>query len=1016
MRQIQTEILVIGGGATGTGLVRDLAMRGFKTILVERRDLSHGTSGRYHGLLHSGGRYVVKDPQAAHECITENRILRRIMPQCIEDTGGFFVLAPGDDPLYAPRFVDGCQQAGIPVEEVSIAQMLQEEPRLNPGITRCFRVPDGAADSFLAAELNTASARQYGAQILVYHEVLRLVCKGSNTTGAGSQPASRICGAVCRDLIKDEEVQINADLVINAAGAWTGKIAATADIPIQIIPGKGTMLAVNHRVVNTVINRCKLPSDGDILVPAHTVAVMGTTDVKVADPDHFGIEAWEVRLMLEEGEKIIPGFRQLRILRAWAGVRPLFQETVSASQNRDVTRAFALLDHAERDGVDGLLTITSGKWTTFRKMAEVTADKACQKLGVQRPCRTHEEVLPAAAGRPVPVSHHLGHRLEEIEQHKSYGQLICECELATYQDIEQAVLKDQAQTLDDIRRQARLGMGPCQGGFCTLRAAGILHSLRHPPVVGDEKTIGINALLRDFLKERWKGVLPVLWGQQLRQERLNELIYITLLNVDHLPGPKATRLAPEMYAAQPAAAASSLPAAAPPSPTQLEKGQAVLSTAGVRPLSPSLDTLVIGAGLAGLVTAWQAAKRGQKVRLVAKGRGATHWASGCVDVLGYHPLENFKALEALAPALESFIAARPYHPYALAGLEQLTLALQEFQALCAEAGYPMLGSLQRNYLLPTALGALRPTCLIPQTMLAGDCQAGQPAFPGQLPTGRAPMLIVGFDQFLDFYPSLIAENLNAQYIFATELSLNLPSLQDRRFVSGLTLARLFDTPEFREEVAQAVKPRLGSAVRVGFPAVLGLQHASEAHRHLEALLDLPVFEIPGLPPSIPGIRLYNLLVQAIENLGGHVYDGMQVLRAETQDERITAVYSESAARQKAQRAAQFVLATGGILGGGIITQEDGLAFDTVCGLPVHVPSDRSTWFQPDFFSSTPHLSTNIGLSVNAHFQPIDDRLQPIYRNLYAAGGILGGCNPLRERSLEGIAIVSGCAVGQKVSS
>jgi len=276
------------------------------------------------------------------------------------------------------------------------------------------------------------------------------------------------------------------------------------------------------------------------------------------------------------------------------------------------------------------------------------------------------------------------------------------------------------------------------------------------------------------------------------------------------------------------------------------------------------------------------------------------------------------------------------------------------------------------------------------------------------------MLIVGFDQFLDFYPGLIAENLNAQYVFATELSLSLPSLQDRRFISGLTLARLFDTPEFREEVAQAVKPSLGNAARVGFPAVLGLQHATEAHRHLEQLLELPVFEIPGLPPSIPGIRLYNLLVQAIENLGGHVYDGMQVLRAETQGERISAVWSESAARQKAQRSEKYVLATGGLLGGGIVAQEDGLAYDTVCGLPVHLPSERANWFQPDFFSPTHHPIFNIGLSVNANFQPVDARLQPIYQNLYAAGALLAGCDPLRERSLEGIALVSGYTVGQKV--
>src|SRR5512136_1948612 len=130
MRHLQTDVLVIGGGATGTGVLRDLAMRGFKCILVERRDLAYGTTGRYHGLLHSGGRYVVKDPRAARECYKENRILRHIIPDCIEDTSGFFVLTPHDDPGYVPLFLAGCDQAGIPVESISINTMLKEEPYL----------------------------------------------------------------------------------------------------------------------------------------------------------------------------------------------------------------------------------------------------------------------------------------------------------------------------------------------------------------------------------------------------------------------------------------------------------------------------------------------------------------------------------------------------------------------------------------------------------------------------------------------------------------------------------------------------------------------------------------------------------------------------------------------------------------------------------------------------------------------------------------------------------------------
>src|SRR5918912_21620 len=144
MHSIDTEVLVIGGGATGAGVARDAAMRGFDTVLVERKDLAEGTTGRFHGLLHSGGRYAVKDPPSAKECMDENRILRAIAADCIEDTGGFFVTVPGDDPGYPDQFVDGCHRAGIPVEEISTSTAVRAEPRLNPRIVRAFTVPDAA--------------------------------------------------------------------------------------------------------------------------------------------------------------------------------------------------------------------------------------------------------------------------------------------------------------------------------------------------------------------------------------------------------------------------------------------------------------------------------------------------------------------------------------------------------------------------------------------------------------------------------------------------------------------------------------------------------------------------------------------------------------------------------------------------------------------------------------------------------------------------------------------------------
>jgi len=180
MKHMQTEILVIGGGSTGTGVAWDAALRGFKVILVEKRDLTHGTTGRYHGLLHSGGRYVVKDPRSAEECIAENRILRKTHAHSIEETSGFFVVTPEDEGDYADKFVQACSATGVPCAEISVAEALRREPLLNPRVSRVFEVPDGSADSFLAAHSTVQAAKYAGAQVLVYHEVKTILLAGGN--------------------------------------------------------------------------------------------------------------------------------------------------------------------------------------------------------------------------------------------------------------------------------------------------------------------------------------------------------------------------------------------------------------------------------------------------------------------------------------------------------------------------------------------------------------------------------------------------------------------------------------------------------------------------------------------------------------------------------------------------------------------------------------------------------------------------------------------------------------------
>src|ERR671928_336925 len=362
MASLETEVLVIGGGATGAGVAWDCALRGYDTILVERKDLAEGTSGRFHGLLHSGGRYAVKDPDAAIECIEENIILRRTMADCIEDTGGLFVTTPDDDPEYGDRFLAGCQATGIPSEEISVDEALRREPRLNPAIRRAFTVPDASIDAWKTIFSLARGAAEQGARVLTYHRVVGL----HRSDGA-------VSGARLRNELTGEELDVEAGFTLNASGAWAARLAEMAGCEgVHVAPGKGIMIAMNHRLVNTVVNRCTMPADGDILVPIRTVSVIGTTDVHQRDPDEIPVTQEEVDQMLADGERLVPGFRRARALRVWAGVRPLFEDkkTGESDSTRDVSRSHALLDHHARDGVRRFLTITGGKLTTFRLMAE----------------------------------------------------------------------------------------------------------------------------------------------------------------------------------------------------------------------------------------------------------------------------------------------------------------------------------------------------------------------------------------------------------------------------------------------------------------------------------------------------------------------------------------------------------------------------------------------------------------------------------------------------------------------
>jgi glycerol-3-phosphate dehydrogenase len=377
----QFHVVVIGGGSTGAALVHDLTLRGLKVTVVERGELTSGTAGRHHGLLHSGGRYAVNDQESAIECIDENMILRRIAPGAFEENDGLFVAISDEDLAFKDKFLAGCEECHIPTRVLTAEQAKRMEPNLNPLVKMAVQVPDATMDCWRLPMRFFATAKHNGADIRPYQEVIGMLRSGNTVTGV--RILSHVTG---------QEYDLKADLVVNATGAWAEKVSDLADAKVPVQPTPGVMVAVRGRWCNMVVNRLNKPSDGDIIVPQRGLSVIGTTSWTVEDPDRLGLPEDHVQRMFEKGGELIPAVRDAPMRAAWSAARPLIAEG-AAHEGRELPRTFKCFDHKVRDGVEGLVTISGGKGTTMRAMAEATADVVCDKLGLDAPCQTREYVL-----------------------------------------------------------------------------------------------------------------------------------------------------------------------------------------------------------------------------------------------------------------------------------------------------------------------------------------------------------------------------------------------------------------------------------------------------------------------------------------------------------------------------------------------------------------------------------------------------------------------------------------------
>ncbi|PPR40555.1 MAG: Anaerobic glycerol-3-phosphate dehydrogenase subunit A [Alphaproteobacteria bacterium MarineAlpha5_Bin12] len=492
-------IVVIGGGATGCGVARDLSLRGYKVILIEFGDLGSGTSSRFHGMLQSGARYVVSDTNYAAECYREREIISRIIPEAVELIGGVFVSLKNEEENYSQQFVKCCDKAKIPCEEIASKDLLKNEKELTSDISRVFKVPDAIINPWKLVNALAEEITKLGGEIILNHQVVSIKHKDNFVNSV--------------EIINKNGIKKNilCDGVINASGAWSGKIANLFDQDVSLELTKGSIMVFSHRIVSLAVNRCRMPSSNDIMCPSGTVSLWGTTSQVVDNPNTTKVNPDEIQKLLKGAEELFPKIRDYRSFRAWAGVRPIVKPK-NFNKDLPLPRSHSVIDH-QKEGLNNILTVCGGSLTTHRSMAEDVVNQIGTKLGINKQCETSEVVISDS----VKSNWNSTSYFKKIEKEKNYNDLICECELITKKDIEDVMKNEEIIDFHNIRRRVRVGFGPCQGTFCNSRLANLL--------VGKKYDFDIEESILNFWAERLKGSISTAYGDQAKQILLSDYIF-----------------------------------------------------------------------------------------------------------------------------------------------------------------------------------------------------------------------------------------------------------------------------------------------------------------------------------------------------------------------------------------------------------------------------------------------------------------------------------------------------------
>jgi glycerol-3-phosphate dehydrogenase len=536
------DVVVIGGGVNGTGLARDLAMRGLSVVLFERNDLAFGASGNSSGMIHGGARYLAQDPGVTKASCRDSGYIQHIAPFLLFRIPFLMPVKEGLRGRIAIELIDAFfglydeyqpLKRGKPHTRLSASDLARIEPGLTGSLVGGITFDEWGVDGARLCVLNAIDAKERGARVFVHTSVERIAVAARKDLGAREYivTARQQGEAAASDTLH----HVRTRMVVNATGAWGPITAALSGLDaerVRVRPGKGIHVALDRRISNYAIWAEAIDGRSIFLEPWQNMSVLGTTD-----DDYYGslddvfANNEEVRYLTQGIARVLPDVRNARPIATWAGVRPTLYSYGPLEDK--LSREHMIVDHSS-DGAPGVFSMIGGKLASYRAFAEEMSTRIARELCPSSTCRTHELRLPGGnetlnagflahefaidevaarrlifrhGGRALPI-------LRRTRERPREALPVCPCEPVLEAEVRHVVAHEDAVTVDDVARRTRLGLGGCGGMRCALRCGQILADERDlPPAEGER-------LALVFLMQQARRRTVALSPAQARQEVL----------------------------------------------------------------------------------------------------------------------------------------------------------------------------------------------------------------------------------------------------------------------------------------------------------------------------------------------------------------------------------------------------------------------------------------------------------------------------------------------------------------